>query len=129
MQAAALLGQGQLAFQLLQMINPILHAQDPAGVERYQVEPYVLAGDVYSRPPHVGRGGWTWYTGSAGWFYRVILESILGVHQFADRLEFKPSIPPEWSHFEITHRFQTATYIIKVENPHGAASGVAAVWL
>ena len=99
MQAAALLGQGRLAFQLLQIINPILHAQDPAGVEHYRVEPYVLAGDVCSYPPHVGRGGWTWYTGSAGWFYQAILESILGFQRLGDRLVFQPCLPPEWSQY------------------------------
>ena len=111
------------------ILNPIRHAEDPEGVERYKVEPYVVAGDVYSRPPHVGRGGWTWYTGSAGWFYQAILESILGLHAPGDRLDFQPCIPPEWSHFEITYRFRSATYVIAVENPQGAESGIATVWL
>ena len=78
-----------------------------------------FAGDVYSRPPHVGRGGWTWYTGSACWFYQAVLESILGFHRLGDRLVFQPCIPPEWSHFEITYRFRSATYAITVENPTG----------
>ena len=88
-----------------------------------------MAGDVYSRTPHVGRGGWTWYTGSASWFYQAILESILGFQHRGDRLVFQPCIPPEWSHFEITYRFRSATYTITVENPTGAESGVTAVWL
>ncbi len=70
--------KGNLHAQLVQILNPILHAQDPEGVERYRVEPYVLAGDVYSGSPYAGRGGWTWYTGSASWYYQTILESILG---------------------------------------------------
>ena len=78
-QATARQGHGQRAYQLLTMINPILHAADSNEVDRYKVEPYVVAGDVYSHSPHVGRGGWTWYTGSAGWFYRVFVESILGM--------------------------------------------------
>ena len=122
-------GNGQRAYQLLSIINPVLHADDPNGVERYKVEPYVIAGDVYSRAPHVGRGGWTWYTGSAGWFYRVIVESILGIERVGDRLEFNPCVPPEWSHFEMTYRLRSTTYLIKVENPAGVESGVAAVWL
>jgi cyclic beta-1,2-glucan synthetase len=128
-QAAALLGQGQYAFQLLQILNPILHGRDPDEVERYRVEPYVVAGDVYSRSPHAGRGGWTWYTGSAGWFYQATLESMLGFQHVGDRLSFQPCIPPHWSQFEITYRFRTATYVITVENLNGAESGVAAVWL
>jgi cyclic beta-1,2-glucan synthetase len=127
-QATALLGRGKLAFELLRMINPVLHASDARGVERYQVEPYVLAGDVYSYPPHVGRGGWTWYTGSAGWVYRVILTSLLGADRLGHRLVFNPRIPPDWSHFEIRYRFGTATYVISVENPDGGEFGVAAVW-
>ena len=129
-QAVALLGQGRLAFEMLQMIEP--HPATPRnrqGVERYRVEPYVLAGDVYSRTPHVGRGGWTWYTGSASWFYRAILESILGFQHRGDRLFFQPCIPPEWSHFEITYRFRSTNYTITVENPEGAESGSVTVWL
>ena len=129
LQAAALLGQGRLAFQLLQILCPILHAEEPADVERYRVEPYVVAGDVYSEAPHVGRGGWTWYSGSAGWFYQAILESVLGFQHRGDRLLFQPCIPPEWAHFEIKYRFRSATYTIRVENPTGAESGVATVWL
>ena len=129
MRAAALLGQGQLAVQYMQILNPILHAQDPEGVERYRVEPYVLAGDVYSGSPYGGRGGWTWYTGSASWYYQTILESILGFRHLGDRVIFEPCVSPEWSHFEITYRFHSTTYAITVENPNQAESGVAAVWL
>ena len=111
------------------MINPILHAADSNEVDRYKVEPYVIAGDVYSHSPHVGRGGWTWYTGSAGWFYRVIVESILGMERTGNRLEFNPCVPPDWSHVDITYRFASAIYSIKIENPGGAESGVDAVWL
>ncbi len=130
MQAAALLGQGRHAFQLLQILNPILHAQDPDGVERYRVEPYVLAGDVTARPRTCGRGGWTWYTGSASWFYQAMLESILGFqHALVIALSFHPCIPPEWPQFEIIYRFRSATYSIAVENATGAESGVTGVWL
>ena len=129
MRAAALLGQGEFAARLMRILNPILHAQDPEGVERYRVEPYVLAGDVYGSSPHAGRGGWTWYTGSASWYYQTILESILGFRHRGDRISFQPCVSPEWSHFEITYRIRSTTYAITVENPTGAESGVAAVWL
>jgi cellobiose phosphorylase len=128
-QAATRLCQGERAHKLMQILNPVLHAQDPSGVECYKVEPYVVAGDVYSHAPHVGRGGWTWYTGSAGWFYRVILESILGLERVGDRLQFRPCVPRDWSHFEITYRNRSTTYSIRIENPGHAESGVAAVWL
>jgi cellobiose phosphorylase len=125
----ARLGQGRRAFELLEILNPIRHAQDPQGVERYKVEPYVVAGDVYGRPPHVGRGGWTWYTGSASWLYRTILEAILGLDRRGDRLIIDPRIPPEWPGFEIAYRFRTTTYRIAVQNPQGVESGNATVWI
>jgi cellobiose phosphorylase len=128
-EAAALQGEGQRAYQLLRILNPVLHAADQEGLDRYKVEPYVIAGDVYSHTPHAGRGGWTWYSGSAGWFYRVIVESILGLARRGDRLEFNPRVPPEWSHYEIRYRFRSTTYSIKIENPAGVESGVASVWL
>jgi cellobiose phosphorylase len=84
---------------------------------------------VYSGSQIAGRGGWTWYTGSAGWYYQTILESILGFHHRGDRLFFQPCVSPEWSDFEITYRFRSTTYAITVENPTGAESGVAALWL
>jgi cyclic beta-1,2-glucan synthetase len=129
MQAAALLGQGRFASELQRILNPILHADGPEAVERYRVEPYVLAGDVYSASPHAGRGGWTWYTGSASWYYQASLESILGFRRLGDRIAFQPCISPEWSQFEINYRFRSTTYVITVENPTGVESGVAAVWL
>lgn len=128
-EAAALLGQGDHAFQLARILNPILHAQDPEGVERYRVEPYVMAGDVYSRNPHAGRGGWTWYTGSAGWYYQAILESILGFRRDGDRLSLRPCVPAEWSRFEITYRFGSATYAIEVEMTKPLESESRGVWL
>jgi cyclic beta-1,2-glucan synthetase len=96
-------------------------------VELYKVEPYVIAGDVYSRAPHVGRGGWTWYTGSAGWLYRVVLEAILGLQFRGDRLTFDPCIPGDWKQLKITYRYRSANYQIQVENPMGVEFGVAAV--
>jgi cyclic beta-1,2-glucan synthetase len=128
-QATALLGRGRRALELMQILNPIYHARDPESVERYKVEPYVIAGDVYSCPPHVGRGGWTWYTGSASWIYRAILESILGVHRRGDRLAINACIHPDWTGYEVTYHFRSATYLIHVENRSGGESGLATVWL
>ncbi|WP_254512986.1 GH36-type glycosyl hydrolase domain-containing protein [Anatilimnocola floriformis] len=101
-QALAELGEADQALSLLDLINPILHADSPDKVARYQVEPYVLAADVYGAAPHQGRGGWTWYTGSASWLYRVILEKMLGLQATADGLSLAPHAPEMWAGFEIT---------------------------
>jgi cyclic beta-1,2-glucan synthetase len=123
-QALALLGHGTRAMELFDLLNPILHATSPDEVERYRVEPYVMAGDVYSEPPHTGRGGWTWYTGSAGWMYRVALETILGLQIRGTKLSLQPCIPSHWPGFEITYRYRSSTYLIRVENPGGLERGV-----
>ncbi len=125
--AAAMLGEGRRAFELFQFLNPIEHTRDPSAVQRYKVEPYVLAGDVFSLPPLTGRGGWSWYTGSAAWLYRVGLESILGLKRAGDCLTLDPCIPPDWKGFEMTYAYRSATYHIVVENPQGREHGVASV--
>ncbi len=109
------------------MINPINHALDPESVERYRVEPYVVAADVYSQDRHVGRGGWTWYTGSAGWMYRVGVEALLGVTLQRGALRIDPCIPSTWKGYEITFRSPTAEFQISVENPDGVCRGVRSV--
>ena len=123
--AFAALGDGDRAGELFGMLNPINHAITRAGVQRYRVEPYVVAGDVYSEAPHVGRGGWTWYTGSAGWLYRIGIESILGFRVRGMALEIDPCIPRNWPGFSLTFRYHSATYRIRVENPSSVARGVA----
>lgn len=123
--AAALLGDGDRAGELFALLNPINHASTRAGLYKYRVEPYVAAGDVYAVPPHTGRGGWTWYTGSAAWMYRAGLESILGFQLSGDRLRIDPCIPRGWREFEITYRRGATRYHIKVENPHGVCRGLA----
>jgi cyclic beta-1,2-glucan synthetase len=128
-QATALLGQGRLAFALYQDLNPILHTRDHTHISCYQVEPYVVAGDVYSQPPHVGRGGWTWYTGAAGWLYRVGLGSILGLQRSANCLTLDPCVSPDWIKFTIRYRFGSSTYHIAVENPERRERGVAEISL
>ena len=127
--ADAKLGDGDKAAELFSLLNPINHASTRASVHRYKVEPYVVAADVYSEPPHVGRGGWTWYTGSAGWMYRAGVESILGLHRQGAFLLLDPCIPKHWPRFELTYRHGTTRYDIAVENPHGVCRGIASLEL
>jgi cyclic beta-1,2-glucan synthetase len=125
--AFAALGDGDKAVELFAMLNPINHASTEAGVQRYKVEPYVVAADVYAEPPHVGRGGWTWYTGSAGWMYRAGVESILGFRLRGARLVVDPCIPRAWHGFEMVFRYRSARYDIVVENTQGVSRGVSSV--
>jgi cyclic beta-1,2-glucan synthetase len=115
--ATALRGEGDRAFELYQMLNPLTHARTPEAVERYRVEPYVVAADVYTAAGQVGRGGWTWYTGSASWMYRVGLESILGFNRRGDTLRIDPCVPAAWPELGIEYRFGTALYAITVVRP------------
>src|SRR5215831_4527793 len=125
--AFAALGDGDKAGELFAMLNPINHANTRAGVSRYKVEPYVMAADIYAAAPHVGRGGWTWYTGSAGWMYRAGVEWVLGFRVRGTKLYFDPCIPRAWRNFEITFRYHSSRYEIVVENPDGVARGVTSV--
>jgi cyclic beta-1,2-glucan synthetase len=125
--ATALQGDGDRAMHLYQMINPVTHALTPEDVATYKVEPYVIAADVYTAEGHVGRGGWTWYTGSASWLYRVGLEAILGFTKRGDTLEMKPCIPSEWKEFSIEYRHGDSVYAIQVRNPNGAHTGIESV--
>jgi cyclic beta-1,2-glucan synthetase len=122
--AMATLGSGDEAVELFHMLNPINHTRTPAGVERYKVEPYVVAGDVYAHPEHAGRGGWTWYTGSAGWLYRAGLESILGLRRRGATFRVDPCVPAAWAKFELSWRHGSSRYEIVVENPHRRCRGV-----
>ncbi len=127
--AFAALGDGDKAYELFTLVNPISHSNTRVGIHRYKVEPYVVAADVYAEPPHVGRGGWTWYTGAAGWMYRAGIEWILGLRVRGALLHLDPCIPRTWPKFAITFRYHSARYDIVVENPHGAARGVSSVTL
>jgi cyclic beta-1,2-glucan synthetase len=122
--AFAALGDGDKAGELFSILNPINHASTRAGVHRYKVEPYVMAADVYAEPPHVGRGGWTWYTGSAGWMYQAGVEWILGFRLRGTTLMIDPCVPRAWPRYEITFRYRSARYEIVVENPAGVSRGV-----
>ena len=127
--AHLLRGDGDEAVSLIDLINPVNHALDAESVVRYKVEPYVVAADVYAVSPHVGRGGWTWYTGSASWFYRVTVQHLLGLRLVAGqgerRFAVDPCIPKTWSGFEMVYRNGDTTYRIAVENPRGVNRGVA----
>ncbi|MFN8544665.1 MAG: glucoamylase family protein [Candidatus Binatia bacterium] len=125
--AFAALGDGDKAGELFSILNPVNRASTRAGVYRYKVEPYVVAADVYAAPPHVGRGGWTWYTGSAGWMYRAAIESILGFRLRGAALHLDPCIPRAWRSYDITFRYHSARYAVRVENPHRATRGISTV--
>ena len=112
--AFAQLGDSRRAWELLAMINPVNHAESPEKIANYKVEPYVVAADVYAVSPHIGRGGWTWYTGSAGWMYRLILESLLGLILEADKLRFAPCLPGDWESFKVHYRYRETVYHITV---------------
>jgi cellobiose phosphorylase len=110
-------------------VNPIYHSDSQEKAERYKVEPYVIAADVYGIPPHTGRGGWTWYTGSAGWMYRLGVETILGLRKEGDSLFFDPCIPSNWDGYSITYRHGESIYRINLENPQRVSRGVTQVFL
>jgi cellobiose phosphorylase len=112
--AFAALGEGERAWELTAMINPVNHARTPEDAATYKVEPYVVAADVYALAPHAGRGGWTWYTGSAGWMYRLVVESLLGLRLEVDRLRFAPCLPAEWNEFSLRYRYRETYYEIEV---------------
>jgi cyclic beta-1,2-glucan synthetase len=124
--AFARLGDGDRAMQLFAMLNPANKARTPDEVVRYRAEPYVVAADVYSNPAHTGRGGWTWYTGSAAWMYRVGVETLLGIRvEDGKALRVEPCIPATWDRFEATLRWGGGTtYVVTVENPHRGMRGV-----
>ena len=112
--AFAALGDSQRAWELLAMMNPVNHGKSAAGVAIYKVEPYVVAADVYAVSPHAGRGGWSWYTGSAGWMYRLIVESLLGLRLEVDKLHFAPCLPATWQTFKLHYRYRETVYHIAV---------------
>jgi cyclic beta-1,2-glucan glucanotransferase len=122
-------GEGDKAADLFGLLNPIHHARSRAEVDTYRVEPYAVAADIYSETPHAGRGGWTWYTGAAGWLYRAGLEWILGFRKRGATLRIDPCIPRRWKDFEITYRHGGALYRISVQNPKGVCRGVSQVRL
>jgi len=127
--AFAELGHGGRAAEIFSLLNPIQRSSTRANMHRYKVEPYVMAGDVYSKDPHTGRGGWTWYTGSCGWMYRAATEWILGIRVRADGLHVDPRIPRDWPRFEVTLRREGTTHRLTVVNPDQVESGVVRIEL
>jgi cyclic beta-1,2-glucan synthetase len=127
--ATALTGNGDRAMELFKLINPINHTDTSEGVEQYKLEPYVIAADVYSHPEHVGRGGWSWYTGSAAWMYRTAIEYLLGLQLSGSYFTIDPCIPKDWEKYEMKINWQEVSYQINVENPHRANTGVIRIEL
>ena len=121
--AFAELGDAERAWELFALLNPVSHARDAAQAATYMVEPYVVAGDVYANAAHAGRGGWTWYTGSAGWMYQLVVEPLLGLRRSGNRLRVRPLLPKTWTTFDVSYRFGTSTFAITCRE---AAAGVAA---
>ncbi|MDH5319746.1 MAG: protein ndvB [Nitrospira sp.] len=125
--AFAALGDGDKSGELFRMLNPVDRISSRANVQRYKVEPYVLAGDVYAEPPHVGRGGWTWYSGAAGWLYRAGIEWMLGFRLRGATLSIDPCVPRHWPGYSIRFRYHSAVYDIAVENPRHVSRGVTLI--
>ena len=112
--AFAELGECSRAWEVLNIINPINHARTPEDAEIYKVEPYVVASDIYAVFPHVGRGGWTWLSGSAAWLYRMIIESLLGLSLQNGKLRFSPCLPADWKEFKMSYRYRDTSYKIVI---------------
>jgi cellobiose phosphorylase len=119
--AFAKLGDARRAWELWTILNPLAHTASPAAIEAYKVEPYVVAADVYALSPHIGRGGWTWYTGSAAWMYRLIVESLLGLTLEGGLLRITPCLPADWKAFTVHYRYRETVYHIAVRQTAGAA--------
>jgi cyclic beta-1,2-glucan synthetase len=127
--AVARLGNAQEAWRLFSLLNPIRHSDTPERAATYKVEPYVVAADVYSAKGHEGRGGWTWYTGSAGWMYRLLVEDLLGLRLQVDTLTFSPLLPAEWNEYTLHYRYRNTFYHIRVVKTGPVGSQVLRVVL
>ncbi len=125
--AFAAAGETARAWELFDIINPVRHGSDTAAIATYMVEPYVVAADVYTNPQHAGRGGWTWYTGSAGWMYRLIVESLLGIRLDVDRLHVAPLVPAAWDGFDVHYRYRETVHHVHVKNLGGGGGNVVRV--
>ena len=112
--ALARLGEGERAWEYFSMLTPVSHGNSPEAIACYKVEPYVMCADLYATPPHTGRGGWTWYTGAAGWMYRLTVETLLGLTLEVDRLRIAPCIPAQWDSYKIHYRHRETVYHITV---------------
>ena len=124
--ASAAMGDSKRTWELFQIINPINHGRTKEQVDIYKVEPYVMAADVYAAPQHKGRGGWTWYTGSSGWMYQLIIESLLGIKLEVNKLKLSPCLPADWQSFTVRYRYRNTVYMIKVMQSDTATNGLPA---
>ncbi|MFN0127423.1 MAG: GH36-type glycosyl hydrolase domain-containing protein, partial [Verrucomicrobiales bacterium] len=127
--AFAQLGETEKAWELFSLLNPVGHAADQAGANRYRIEPYVIAADIYSLEPNVGRGGWSWYTGSAGWMYRLIVEHLLGLQVEVDRIRLSPRLPAAWESFKMHYRYRDTFYHITITRHGGDPTKAMQIWL
>jgi cellobiose phosphorylase len=127
--AFARMGEHERAWELFNMLNPIHHGDTPQHIDIYRVEPYVVAADIYTVPPHTGRGGWTWYTGSSGWMYRLLIETLLGVNREGDALRLSPLLPKAWPSFTIHYRYQQTLYHITITRQAADPDGKAGITL
>ncbi len=127
--AMAQMGDGDRTEEMFRLLNPIYHSDTPQKAEHYRVEPYVIAADIYGAPPHTGRGGWAWYTGSSAWMYRLGIEAILGIKREGEYLRIDPCIPADWPGYEMTYRYREAIYKIQVKNRRSVNRGVSRVML
>ncbi len=121
------MGEGNKAGELFQMLNPLNHARTETEAAHYKVEPYVMTADIYATAPHIGRGGWSWYTGAAGWMYQAGLEGILGFKVEGNTLNLQPCIPSAWPGFTVQYKYKTSEYWIEVKNPHGRSTGISSI--
>jgi len=127
--AFACLGDGKQAAALFDLLNPVFQSDSEEKALIYHVEPYVVCADIYSQPPYVRRGGWTWYTGSSAWMYRLGLEAILGFNKVGNSLRIDPVISPDWDGFEIHYQFGESVYLIQVKNPERVTQHVRQIFL
>jgi len=125
--AYALMGSGDKAWDLYNMLVPINHTNNAMEVSRYKVEPYVMAADVYAVHPHAGRGGWSWYTGASGWMYRVALQHILGFNLRGNKLVVNPTIPKGWKEYQIEYLYMDTNYLIVIKNPEQLNTGIKSI--
>lgn len=127
--ANSMLGDGERAGEYFRMLNPIEHARTKEAALKYKVEPYVVAADVYSNVRMLGRGGWTWYTGSSSWLYIAGLEYVLGIKKYGDKIKIRPCIPSEWESYQIEYAYENANYLITVYNSDSCCTGVKMIYL
>jgi cellobiose phosphorylase len=123
--AFAMMRDGEKAWELFSLLNRSHHGSEPEGVDLYKVEPYVACADIYAAPPHSGRGGWSWYTGAAGWMYRLLVETLLGLSLEVDKLRLTPLMPKDWKSYKIHYRYRETFYHIAIERTEEAPGGVS----